>query len=140
MNTPPLRLVPYQPPPNPLTEQDRKLNGPRYDLSVAKQWADQSRIFLVTEDCRRDVAALRWTYPEVAELLNALTPDHYWGSEWCATGKGMVIDCDAYALKFDTHLLELSQNGIDLYVKFGFRFPAANYILIISCHPSTRLL
>jgi hypothetical protein len=139
VNAPPLRLIPYERPPAPLTATNRKLSGPRYRLEAAKAWAVPSKIWLVTDDCSRDLAQrLDWTTTELAELLLALTPAHYRGSEWCGTGNGsMLIDCDAYAVKFDIKALELSSSGTDLYVKFGFRAQSQNYILIISCHPST---
>lgn len=128
-----LRLVPYTLAPRPLPA-DRSLPGPRYDLlKVQKRVVGGESIFLVTEKCRQDVLALRWTNAEVAEVLHALEHQHYRNSSWCETGVGRAVDCDAYAIDFDIRSLIPSPSGTDLYVKFGFTM-LGKPLLIISCH------
>jgi hypothetical protein len=132
------RLIQYAPPPPQFpNDPARKLAGPRYDLAKVKEWGIPSRMSLITRDCQNDVLfKLRWTLVEVAEAVQSLAPKHYRDSEWCDTGVGLMIDCDSYALRFDTLKLEESAGGLPLYLKFGFRFPANNYLLMVSCHPS----
>jgi hypothetical protein len=142
-----LRLVPYVPPPdwllkNPqpgwVTPKHRKLPGPRYRLAAVREdFAIPEKIWLITTDCHNDVTlSLRWTTTEVSDLLCALEDAHYRDSEWCLTGNGLAIDCDSYVVTVDTKTIEISPTGTQLYVKFGFRYPTHNFLLMVSCHPS----
>ncbi|MFZ3322727.1 MAG: hypothetical protein WA190_10170 [Usitatibacter sp.] len=90
------------------------------------------KIHLATDKCQRDVPGLGWTTDEVSDLISALANGHYKDSEWCAAGNGLVIDCDAYVVTIDPITGKPVPSG--LYIKFGFRFPANNYVIVVSCH------
>lgn len=130
-----LRLIPFSPSPNPFPTI-RKLPGPRYDLQKIQERIlvpDEIRLF--TPDCANDVQDLGWTIENVLELLHAATTDNYRDSEWCATGKGFAVDCDAYALNFDSASATQLSRAPEMFLKFGFR-PNFLILIVISCHPS----
>lgn len=128
-----LRRIPFELAPRPLPA-DRKLPGPRYHLDRVLSRVTPQDICLLTAQCRRDVLALRWDTTAIDELIHFLEPHHYRGSEWCETGVGLALDCDAYALKFDIRALVPSASGLDIYIKYGFTL-TSKPILIVSCHP-----
>ena len=132
VNNDPLRLIPYQKPPRPLPE-DRKILGPRYHLERVQAWVNPEKIWLISQTCQSDVLALNWETADVDELLHTLQPHDYKDSEWCGTGVGIAVDCDAYSLNFDTRGMVRSATGLSLYVKFGFT-ASGQSILIVSCH------
>lgn len=131
-----LRLQPFAPAPDPLPIV-RKLPGPRYDLQKLQQNIRvPENIRLMTQDCINDVQDLGWTFENVLDLLQATTAKNYRDSEWCATGKGLHIDCDSYALNFDDASGAQVAEAPEIYFKFGFR-PTYLLLLVISCHPSS---
>jgi hypothetical protein len=133
VNTAYLRLLPYELPPPIVAGTRIKLPGPRYDLGLVKQAASPAGMRLLTKNCSEDVLRLGWTVDEVYELLQAATAGDYKDSEWCETSARMHVDCDAYALHFNTIALTRDPRGKNMYLKFGYR-PANVLLLIISCH------
>ena len=138
VNNDPLRRLPYKLPPNPIPADRRslKLPGPRYQLDLVKTKATPDNIRLLTSKCDYDVRhELKWTVADAAELILALEDTDYHDSEWCESGARMLVDCDSYSLRFDIIQLVRSSNGVDIYVKFGFR-PTHPLLLLLSCHKS----
>jgi hypothetical protein len=132
-----LRRIPFEPLGKKLARNNRKLPGPRYDLQQVQELADVAKIYL-TADCQRDLTfELQWTTTQVTNLLHDLAPHHYHDSEWCPTGSGnIVVDCDSYTIVYDTRACCPNPKGIELYVKFGLRYPTYQYLFFVSCHPS----
>ncbi|SRR6266567_7619141 len=132
-----LRLLAYTPRPDPIPAGDawRKLNGPLYDLSEVKQLAVPGNIVAINDDCELDIALLKWEIDDTARLIECLDAGHYDNSLWCNTSVNMWVDCDAYAIRFDTKGFVESLTGTNLYVKFGFR-PNLTVVLLLSCHPA----
>jgi len=111
---------------------DRRLPGPRYFLELVKARTDD--IWLVTPQCQADVLSVRWDTSDVADLIQSLEDRDFKSSEWCGTGVGMSIDCDAYSVDIDVRTLVRSSTGANVYVKFGFSL-TSRPIVVVSCHP-----
>jgi hypothetical protein len=113
---------------------DRRLAGPRYDLAVVHSYATPSNVRLVTEDCRKDVAAMAWDTSDVARLVRSLSLNEYQGSVWCMASARMWLDGDAYVKKA-TAFAPLRAIGVSkVFVKIAF--PNNMTILaVVSCHP-----
>lgn len=136
-----LRAVPWTPPPVPLPEGKltRRKPGPLYDLKIVQGLADGQRIYVATPDCDTElVENLEWDVDDVAKLIVALQPRDYHASEWCKGINGIVIDADAYTVRYD----HIEERRGDLshpiyYVKFGFRNNDPKLIILLfSCHLS----
>ena len=129
-----LRARPVQlaPDPFPADRALLKTAGPIYDLALVQSHiVETDAIRLFTPDCDQDVLNMSWDVSHVLSLLQCLTVTDYHESEWCKTGKGLSIDCDAYIVKFDG--VNRTPTAKEIYFKFGFR---PNYLLLlaISCH------
>jgi hypothetical protein len=81
------------------------------------------------------VRAIRWDADDVSEMLLSLEPQDYRNSEWADTGKGMILECDVYLMKYDITMRIRSATGLPVYSKFGFTRTRPT-IIIISCHVS----
>src|SRR5688572_8357429 len=99
-----LRLELWTPPPYPLPKDAgaRRLAGPRYDLDRVKALADGDHIYVATAECDKYLLEkLEWDVDDVASLIRALRRADYHASEWCKVSNSIVIDADAYALRYD---------------------------------------
>lgn len=132
-----LRKHRWEPPPAlPLPEGhlERRIDGPRYNLDeVKKLVASDDSMRFVTDRVEEDLIALAWDADDVASLIRELTPDDYHASEWAQLSHRLVIDADAYVIRYDHNELTRNQFMPSYYVKFGF---ANNNILLllVSCH------
>lgn len=137
-----LRKQLWTPPPGLLPEGEvaRRKAGPIYNLAVVQALVRErsDRIYTVTDGCQEDLEKLEWDADDVAKLIGALVAQDYRNSEWCKGRGNMVIDADAYRIRYDS----ADQCRGDLrhpeyYVKFGFGNNDRRLIVcLFSCHLS----
>lgn len=124
--------------PNPLTDSNRKITGPIYHLNIVKAAVQQHGVRVINDSAQTDMVH-EFTPPmdeaELAEFIRALTSNHYHASEWCQTSVRMLIDCDAYAMKWDRINRREWKYADEIYVKFGFK-EFHPFCIIVRIHPS----
>lgn len=135
----PRRLL-WTPPPRPLPEGEaaRRKDGPIYYLAVVQALVRErsDRIYAVTDGCEQDLEILEWDADDLAKVIGALLAQDYRNSEWCKGRGNMVIDADAYRIRYDN----ADQCRGDLrhpeyYLKFGFGNNDPRLIVcLFSCH------
>lgn len=134
----PVRLLPRLIAPAPLDQNNRKITGPIYCLDLVKAAVQQHGIRVVNDSAQMSMVH-DFTPPmgevELVAFITALMKNHFHASEWCNTSVRMLIDCDAYAMKWDRSNLREWRYGAEIYVKFGFKehHPVC---IIVSAHPS----
>lgn len=135
-----LRRVLWTPPPKPLPQRElaRRKPGPIYDLATVQSMVSGDRIHLATEGCDEDLDILEWDVDDVAKLFGALIPTDYHASEWCKGRGGVVLDADAYVVRYN-HLDECRGDirHAQYYAKFGFRNNDPDLMVwLFRCHLS----
>lgn len=134
----PIRVLPRLILPNPLDDNNRKINGPIYCLNLVKVAVQQHGVRVINDSAQADmVHAFIPVMDEVelAAFINALTNRHFHASEWCQTSVRMLIDCDAYAMKWDRINRREWKYGEEIYIKFGFK-EHHPFCIIVRIHPS----
>lgn len=128
----------WAPPPPGLRDAsngERKLDGPRYVLSVVKSTVSPDSIAVVTTQSDDDLAELGWSTDDIADFIRALIDRYYHCSEWAMTSNKTWIDCDAYVMGYDEDEKRPHRDRPRFFLKFGFRNnDALNRMLIVSCH------
>jgi len=137
------RKVLWTPPPVPLPDEgpERSKPGPIYDLAIVQNLVKSggNQIFPITERCEADLEKLEWDVDDVAKVIAVLAAEDYHASEWCKGRSSIVIDADAYAIRYN-HLEECrgDHRHAQYYIKFGFRNNDTTLIvLLFSCHLSS---
>ena len=133
-----IRLLPKLIAPNPLTDTNRKIAGPIYDLALVQAAVAQHGVYVINDSAQHHMVhsfTPELDEEELAAFILALTPVHFHASEWCQTSVKMKIDCDAYAMKWDRMNRLEWKYADEIYVKFGFkeRHPVC---IIVRVHPS----
>jgi hypothetical protein len=124
---------------DPPTEPGRvkiDVGGPLYDLvRVQALVADERRVFLWTEKCRKDVFKFFDSdLEQVAGLIQGLHARDYIDSEWCENGKGGLAACDAYRMRRLEHIATAGRSmSIEYFVKFAIG-KTGQLVLVVSCH------
>ena len=122
----------------------RVRNGPIYHLSAIKALVMEFGLHVVV-NAAEDMAskfAEALTKQDVADIIvlglrNDDVVNHHVESEICKTENGMVIDCDAYRIRWrKDKKCECKSTGLPIYLKFGFR-PSNPKCIIVRLHPST---
>ena len=143
--------LPWQPPDSGFGET-RVISFKVWDLADVKEVArafadsqDQNLVQYVTDDCRKNIAALGWEIQDVLDHLLLLTPDHYRGSEWCErtmqpgtrrNPDARWLPCDAYVLKIPYQHPATGWRGpVEYYIKFSF-WTNRKLVCLVSCHTS----
>jgi len=133
-----IRLLPRLVAPNPLATSNRKISGPIYRLDIVKAAVQQHGVKVINDSANLDMVH-EFTPPmdeiELAAFICALTKAHFHASEWCQTSVRMLIDCDAYAMKWDRINRREWQYADEIYVKFGFK-EFRPFCIIVRIHPS----
>ena len=110
--------------------------GPCYALDrVQALAADEDRLKLWTEKCRRDVHKLfDGDLEQVAALVGCLKASDYIDSEWCDNGNSALAACDAYSLRRKEFVPSAGKEmPIDYFLKFAVG-KAGHLVLMVSCH------
>lgn len=134
----PVRLLPNLIPPNPLGNNNRKINGPIYRLDLVKLAVRQHGVRVINDSAQ---AAMEHQFAppmdesELEDFIDCLTTNHFHDSEWCQTSVRMLIDCDAYAMKWDRNNRREWKYADEIYVKFGFK-EHHPFCIIVRVHPS----
>lgn len=113
-------------------------NGPIYELVKAQALLRVHGLRVITEKAVSDQVAEfnpELDDDELAKFICELTVADYQNSERCATSRGMTIDCDAYAMKWDRLYQRKWEHGHKIFVKFGFSNNNPR-CLIVSIHPA----
>lgn len=114
-------------------------NGPVYCLETAKKnYSDVSRIFVLNDSANADLSrkfSPKLEEHEIIPFINALTVGDRTSSERCKTSVKMMVDCDAYAMRWNRYSQKRWSDAPEIYVKFGFVEPNKK-LLVISFHPS----
>ena len=116
----------------------RRKPGPIYDLKVIQGFVEGDLIHVATDGCEEDLEKFEWDVDDVARLIAALLPGDYHASEWCKGRGGVVIDADAYTLRYD-HIdaCRGTYRHAQYYIKFGFRNNDPRLMVwLFSCHLS----
>jgi hypothetical protein len=113
-------------------------NGPVYDLDLAKELLRKHN-FIVVNEAARENKKLEFN-PEMSDaelvaFILALNGNHFDTSERCKTSKGKIVDCDAYAMKWNRTRQKEWEYASKIYVKFGFAV-SDELMLILCIHPS----
>jgi len=134
-----IRLLPRLIAPNPLDNNNRKIGGPIYELGAVKAAIQQHGVKVVNDNAQSDMVH-EFDPPmdeeELAAFINSLMNIHFHASEWCKTSGKMIIDCDAYAMKWNRVNRCEWKYGEEVYVKFGFK-EHHPFCIIVRVHPST---
>jgi hypothetical protein len=112
------------------------VSGPLYDLArIRALVVDESRLWLWTERCRKDVHELFDSdLEQVAGLV--LGPMEYINSEWCENGKGAIAACDAYRVRRAEWVAAANRTmTMEYFVKFAIG-KTGQLVLLVSCHVS----
>lgn len=129
------------PPPLPLSEDElgRRLPGPIYELGVVQSLVCAAQIHVATDRCEQSLEDLEWDLDDVAGIMLVLQPQDYHTSEWCTGRSRIVLDADAYQVRYDD--LERCRGDWrhpEYYIKFAFRNNDPRLIVwLFSCHLST---
>jgi hypothetical protein len=116
------------------------INGPVYDLNVAKELLKLNGLVVVNENADEDMSSSftpSMEPDELKALVLALDSSRYEDSERCNTTNGMIVDADGYTIYWNrSKRIGLpASSGPKEYVKFGFRENNPK-CLIISIHPA----
>ena len=109
---------------------------PLYDLArVQALVADETRVFLWTGKCRKDVHKLFDSdLEQVAQLIQGLDTRDYINSAWCENGKGGLAACDAYRIRrLETIRATGNAMSVEYFVKFAIG-KTGRLLLLVSCH------
>jgi hypothetical protein len=133
--------------PNQITDLNRIIGeDPIYDLVQVRKLIKEHGFIVLNDDTddareglgRNPLPAPAWSDDEFEAVIMSLTDDDYENSQWCSVSIKTYLDCDSYVFYFSRSRKRRSvnpQQGIKLYVKFGF-LPNGNKAVICRLHPS----
>lgn len=119
-------------------ERDKIMNGPVYDLALAKIEAQKRKIFYVTKKAAENQYNIMKSQ-ELKAFIDALQHrPHYRGSERCETSMELTPppwsqDSDAYAMKWNIDYGASFGDSTEYYLKFGFQDHDPRF-LVVSLH------
>lgn len=114
------------------------INGPIYELETVKEMLRTHGLKPVNLDADTDMMTRydpQMEDDELHDVILALQPNHYDGSEICRTTSGMEVHADGYAIYWRRFNRTESSNGEKTYVKFGYRENNPK-TLVLSIHPA----
>ncbi len=113
-------------------------NGPVYCLNTAKMLLKTHAIRVI--NTQADLDKIREFSPELDDdelipFIEALEPGDRQSSERCNTTIKRIVDCDGYAMPWNRAKKERWDQGMWIYLKFGY-IDNITRTIVVSVHPS----
>lgn len=113
------------------------VNGPVYELAEAKNESARRKFFFVTDKAATNQFDLDMGATKLRPFVAALTrQSHARGSERCQTSASITppvsweVDCDAYAMRWNSYYEQEFGDADEYYLKFGFKDDDPRFLVV----------
>lgn len=93
-------------------------------------------VWLATNKCSNNVQDLQWSMQDLLDCISCLQSSDHRGAEWCKSGGGQWVACDAYAIYYDDTNGCRSRQGLEFYLKFSIDEDGSLALVMVSVHLS----